>query len=242
MSTLEFAITDWAAWAPGLVTAADWQCWAHGAERPEGEALPDVGFLPAMQRRRLSPLARMVCAVGAQLVAADESLPLVFASRHGEAGRTLDLLTDLAQGESLSPTAFGLSVHNAVPGLWSILRADRAEMTALAVVGDGLEQAVLEAVAMAEERQGPVLVIVAEDVLPEPYAFFATDVPFRHALALRLQPGRGWCLGLSPATEGTEAVLTAPALDWLRAVGRGDREWTRTAAGRQWRWERRDAA
>lgn len=242
MSSLEFAITGWAAWAPGLVTATDWQHWARGGERPEGEDLPDVGFLPAMQRRRLSPLARMVCAVGAQVAAAEESLPLVFTSRHGEAGRTLDLLTDLARGEPLSPTAFGLSVHNAIPGLWSILRGDRAEMTALAVVGDGLEQAVLEAVAMAEERQGPVLVIVAEDVLPEPYASFATDVPFRHALALRLQPGRGWCLSLSPAATGMGAVPNSPALDWLRAVGRGDKTWVRTVAGRQWQWERKDAA
>jgi len=44
---------------------------------------------------------------------------MVFASRHGEADRTLAILQDLAAGAEVSPTLFSMSVHNSVPGLWS---------------------------------------------------------------------------------------------------------------------------
>jgi hypothetical protein len=36
-------------------------------------------------------------------------------------------------------------VHNAVIGLWSILRNETSEMTALAAAGDGLEHGMIEA-------------------------------------------------------------------------------------------------
>src|SRR3546814_5162872 len=78
-------------------------------------------------------------------------LPLVFISRHGETPRTFEILKDLAADQPLSPTQFSLSVHNAVIGLWSIMRGETSEMTALAATGDGLEHGVLEAVALLNE-------------------------------------------------------------------------------------------
>ncbi len=63
----------------------------------------DVSFLPALQRRRLSPLARMAFHVGWPLAEMMPAQPLVFCSRHGETPRNLQLLTNLAQREDLSP-------------------------------------------------------------------------------------------------------------------------------------------
>ena len=50
-----------------------------------------------------------------------KDLPIVFSSRHGDLPKTSTLLADLADKNALSPTAFGLSVHNAIPSLFSIL-------------------------------------------------------------------------------------------------------------------------
>ncbi|HSC83412.1 MAG TPA: beta-ketoacyl synthase chain length factor, partial [Pseudomonas sp.] len=163
-----FNIDSWRAWAPGLDSTDDWQAWQQAPVRlaDDGQQ-PDVSFLPALQRRRLSRLARMAFHVAWPLAEGRGSLPLVFVSRHGETSRNLAILDDLARDEALSPTQFSLSVHNAIIGLWSILRGDTSEMTALAAAGDGLEQALLEAGTLLGEGAPAVLLIVAEESPPE---------------------------------------------------------------------------
>ena len=135
---IQFEIDQWQAWAPGLASTDDWANWAGDpCELESSDAQPDVSFLPAMQRRRLSRLARMVFAVATPLAANRAPMPLVYASRHGETTRTFAILNDLASDEPLSPTQFSLSVHNAIIGLWSIQQQDTSEMTVLAAEGDG---------------------------------------------------------------------------------------------------------
>ena len=72
-------------------------------------------------------------------------MPTVFCSRHGEVSRSVDLLMDLAKAEPLSPTSFGLSVHNATAGLFSIARSDHTNSIALAAGQSSVEHAVIEA-------------------------------------------------------------------------------------------------
>jgi hypothetical protein len=235
-----FRIEHWRAWAPGLDSAADWHAWqqAPATPRDSGEQ-PDVGFLPALQRRRLSRLARMAFHVAWPLAEACGPMPLVFASRHGETPRTLAILSDLAHDEPLSPTQFSLSVHNAIIGLWSIQRGDTSEMTALAAEGDGLEQAMLEAATLLGEGAPGVLLIVAEETPPELYRPYIDDVPFPYAVALLLRPGREWQLKLA---EGSGPRAEWPhALELVRALS-GDLDslqhhWKR----RQWHWSRNRA-
>jgi hypothetical protein len=155
-----------------------------------------------MQRRRLSRLARMAFSVGWPLAEGLERLPLVFVSRHGETPRTFDILSDLANDEPLSPTQFSLSVHNAVIGLWSILRGETSEMTALACAGDGLEHGVVEAAALLEEGAPAVLLVITEEQPPAAYAPWIDDVPFPYALGLLLTPGDQWQLSLTTRESG----------------------------------------
>ena len=153
---ITFNIAQWRAWAPGLASVDDWHQWSRRPTLlPASDEAPDVSFLPAMQRRRLGRMARMAFAVGWPLAEGYEQLPLVFVSRHGETPRTFDILRDLAADEPLSPTQFSLSVHNAVIGLWSIMRGSTSEMTALAAAGDGLEHGVFEAATLLAEAHLP---------------------------------------------------------------------------------------
>ena len=234
---ITFNISQWRAWAPALQTAAHWRQWSQG-ECPTkgGEQTPDVSFLPAMQRRRLSRLARMAFAVGWPLAEGLESLPLVFVSRHGETPRTFEILTDLSAAQPLSPTQFSLSVHNAVIGLWSILRGETAEMTALAADGDGFEQGVLEAAGLLHDGAPAVLLIITEESPPQAYADWVKDVPFDYALGLLLTPGDDWSLSLSG--DGGTTPDEPHALSWLRHLLNDQTSCSHTRKNRTWNWQR----
>jgi len=236
---ITFDISQWRAWAPGLTTAADWQAWAHGQQAPDNSApAPDVAFLPAMQRRRLSHLARMAFAVGWPLAEGHEQLPLVFVSRHGETPRTYSILSELATRQPLSPTQFSLSVHNAVIGLWSILRGSTSEMTALAAAGDGFEHGVVEAAALLAEGAPAVLLIVTEELPPQAYSPWIDDVPFAYALGLLLTPGTQWQLTPGQAVPATATAQLPHGLSWLKACVTGRDFFTHTGKRRTWNWQR----
>ena len=76
MSVINFNIAQWRAWAPGLESVDDWQDWCRQPSMlPDSDVAPDVSFLPAMQRRRLSRLARMAFSVGWPLAEGRQDLP-----------------------------------------------------------------------------------------------------------------------------------------------------------------------
>lgn len=239
-----FHIVDWRAWAPGLASQADWQAWAQAPVpmADDGQAQPSCAFLPAMQRRRLSRLARMTLETAWPLCGENEQLPFVFGSRYGETPRTLALLSDIADGRPLSPTAFGLSVHNAIAGQWSILRGQHGESIAMASEADTFEHAVLEGTLQLAAGAPSALVVVAEELPPPTYAPWIADVPFSYALALRIAraevtEGSGWQLQLTRGTGATPCVWPH-ALDFLSALLAGDASLQHHWKHRQWNWQR----
>jgi hypothetical protein len=244
-----FAITQWRAWAPGLESAADWQRWALDPQRlPDHGEQPGCDFLPAMQRRRLSRMARMCMDVAWPLCGDDEQLPFVFGSRHGETTRTFAMLGDVVAAQPLSPTQFGLSVHNAIAGQWSILRGQRGESVAIAGETDTFEHAMLEGALLLVDAPAAI-VVVSEEKPPSAYADWIDDVPFSHAMALRLEvPGAGnagsprWQLGLAANDDRPESAAPPAwphALGFLRAMLTAQDALHTHGRSRQWHWQRR---
>ncbi len=129
-------------------------------------AAPDVGFIEPMLRRRLSTLSKMALSVAHDCAPVDQPARVVFASRHGELYRTAELLKSMVQTQPLSPNAFSLSVLNAAAGVFSIMRGDHSNITALAAGPETLGYALLEAFAQyTSEPQVPVLVVYADEPL-----------------------------------------------------------------------------
>jgi hypothetical protein len=195
---------------------------------------PDVAFVEPMQRRRLSPLARAFfhCA---NRIAPPGDVRLVFASRHGEAERTLGILHDLAAGAEASPTLFSTSVHNAVPGLWSILRGSRAGINAVAAGPETFGWGLVEALAAYRaDPSGPVLYVYADDRLPDPWA---GPVPpgALHAVALLLGEPAERRLRLA-RSAGEQAEPAEPqSIHCLQALGGGGSSpWA--GPGGTWQW------
>lgn len=161
-------------------------------ENTDNISWPKVNFVPAMQRRRLSPFAKMALftaehALNSSTITSDESIPIVFASRHGDLHKTTELLIDLAKNETLSPTAFGLSVHNAVPSLYSIFKANKQEINAISAGQDSFFMGLVDAYARLKSgRCNQVLFIYSEQVLPEIYQEFNDEVPLDNSVAIVL--------------------------------------------------------
>ena len=240
MTQIAFSIAAWSACAPRLPDEAAWRQWLaepNGWDKlPPWE--PDLGFLPALQRRRLSPLARLVFAAAWPLLAGQETMPVVFASRDGELNRSFALLQELVAQGQMSPTSFGLSVHNAMVGQWGMLRSDMSETTALAATDDGLELALLEAALLLHEGLPEVLVVVADEPLDTGYDVAIDRAPFAHALALRLRAGNEWTLAATPRAVGQSIDPPWAALHFIRHQYAASPQWQRHSPQQSWTWTR----
>ncbi|PLZ04285.1 hypothetical protein CY652_01005 [Burkholderia sp. WAC0059] len=141
------------------VPVARWSSW------PDGTTIaPDLGFIEPMVRRRLSALSKIALKVAHDCADKHQETRLVFASRHGELKRTTDILRAMDKGEPVSPTAFSLSVLNAMSGIFSIARADRSGAQALSAGSETLGYGLLEAFAQHEEDgASPVLLVYADE-------------------------------------------------------------------------------
>ena len=240
-----FDISAWRVSGSKMCNMAQWRQWAECPGFADGlpDVKPELPFLPAMQRRRLSKAARLVCDAAWDIVSAYPGSPVVYASHDGEMARSFDLWLELLKSQTVSPTSFGLSVHNATAGQWSILRQDMSEQTALAVCADGVETALAEAASLLEEGFGSVLVLVADDPLPEGYAVSATRAPFAYALAMVLTKGTRYSLTLSasddmPSETGMLSEAYWSGLEWVRFLLNGNQECRRVYRNREWLWQR----
>jgi hypothetical protein len=237
-----FSLAGQAAWAPGLATPAEWAGWAAAPWRIEPGVEPKLAAMPAMLRRRAGSLGKMALEVAYECLGERLDVPAVFCSRHGEVTRAIDLLNELVQGEPLSPTGFGLAVHNASAGLFSIARADRANHVALCAGSATVEHAVIEACGLLADG-APMVLLVAydaplppvlsqfEDCAEQPYAFAWAMVP-AGADALRLS----WRADPEPAPTPADAM--PGGLEVLRFQLGGAARMERSAEARRWTWSR----
>ena len=196
MTMLNFAIPAWQSWSSSI------------------SEQPDSSQIPSMLRRRLSPLGRAAFSVIEPLVNQYGAMPLVYASRHGECNRTLGLLQDLANNELISPTAFGLSVHNANAGLYSIHRQLTTNITALSGGAYTLLAGLLETLGIAHQVNGKVLCVFCDEPLPALYQAHVDQPQHMFALALVVAPGTGWQLQPEVGTS-TVATPVASLLDLI---------------------------
>jgi hypothetical protein len=139
-------------------------------------AAPDIGFIEPIVRRRLSTLSKVALKVAHDCVAED-AVRVVFASRHGELRRTTDILRSISAGEPVSPTAFSLSVLNAMTGVFGIARGDRSAASAISAGAQTLGYALLEAHAQyATQPESPVLLVYADEPADAAYGTIEDEV------------------------------------------------------------------
>jgi hypothetical protein len=172
------------AWASGLDSVTAWQEWAANPHSIENETRAPVKAMPPMLRRRAARLGRAALEAMYRLDP-PAGQPIVFASRHGELSRSLDLLEELTREGAVSPQEFSMAVHNAEAGLFTIARKDSASVTALASENALTLSALMEAASRLPES-GSVTLILCDEPIPELFKPFVKDEPFCVAAAMTL--------------------------------------------------------
>jgi hypothetical protein len=241
---IEFAIRAWAAYAPELETPSQWLQWAAQSTLPTGDQQPDLGEMAPLLRRRLGPLGR-TAAKAAYDCQESAGIPIVFASRYGDAARSIALLKNFSVGEAVSPTDFTLSVHNAIGGVYSIAQKDRGNFTTVSAGSATAAAAVIEAAGLLSEEATEVMVVCYEAPLPGEYSAFGDEAPALYAWAWRLgrpAPGQPYMsLESQPLASEEEQAPELPfGLDVFRFALSADDDLRRQAEGINWIWRRHD--
>jgi Beta-ketoacyl synthase, N-terminal domain len=243
--SIRFNIKDWAAYAPGLHDHAAWLAWAKAAYLPVGDDVPVLSEMPAMQRRRLERVGRFALQVAYWCQTAQAAdIPLVFASRHGDIQRTYAMLDALARKEALSPTHFGLSIHNAIVAQYSIARQFKHNYLAVAAGKSTAEAAIIEATGLLHDGAEEVLVVMYDGSLPEAYQEFRDESFTEYAWAWRLQnankAGVSFSLETLKITE-ENCGNTSPlphGLELMRFMLSNEPSLLFDDGERHWRWQR----
>jgi hypothetical protein len=229
MLTTGLRIVDWAARSPGRETKAQWSAWARGGSTIElPQAKPAVA-MPMLLRRRLGKLGQLAVSAAYE-AGAWPPVRYVFCSRHGEFGRTLDLLRGVALNEPLSPAEFSMSVHNALAGLLSIATKATGGHTAIAAGADSFAYGLVEtAASLAAAPDQPVLLVYLDEPPPPPFDELQAagdETPLACALLL-LSAGRSERRGdlidlaVEAAAGDRTAATTRQANDFLRFLASG---------------------
>lgn len=224
-----------------------WSSWPAAAS-----AAPDIGFIEPIVRRRLSTLSRVALKVAHDCVA-EAGARVVFASRHGELRRTTDILRAISAGEPVSPTAFSLSVLNAMTGVFGIARGDRSAASAISAGAETLGYALLEAHAQyATQPDSPVLLVYADEPADPAYGTIEDEVP-GGAIAILLDGARAtgqlMCTlvpdsGQSAAheAEAGHTCFATQSQALLHCLETGNpAAWQGTGAAWHWSWHDRAA-
>lgn len=210
-------------------------------------AIPDVESaspLPPLQRRRLSELGRAAIDVAAHISKdTSASSPLVFASRYGDMDRSVVLLSQLGDAEGLSPTQFGLSVHNAVGAFFSIANKHVGNYTSVAAGNETTAAAFCEALAFLATGHEEVRIVCYDAPLPEAYAQYETQThqPL-HAwgCVLTKASGAGFSLRSEPALAQAPNHDEADSLSVLRFLNGSDPSYQYRGTRCIWHWQRHD--
>jgi hypothetical protein len=188
--SLKFVIKECVAWGGGLSSRQHWQAFSKGdIQLNSTQKLPLLSEIPAMQRRRLSSFAKVTlhCALTASKEA-KSSIASVFASRHGDLVKTTKLISDVCEKESLSPTKFGLSVHNGIGGLFSLFTKNKAALTAITAGEDTFFTGLLDALSKLEgNNYKQIMFVYSESIAPEIYQPYIEQDNISIACALILE-------------------------------------------------------
>ncbi|MDB1123266.1 beta-ketoacyl synthase chain length factor [Vibrio algarum] len=188
---INFTVDQYYALCESLSSADDWKAWLNDSEFSSSNKTP-VNHIPAMMRRRMSPLSKIAVQVALELIEQHDIGYIVFSSRHGELPRTVELIKSILVGDDASPMAFSQSVHNTAAGLTTIATKQAIPVTSLAAGQDTFQQALIESFTYLSEPEltkKKVLLVDFDAPLPNEYKEFESELFATYAVGLVISAG-----------------------------------------------------
>ena len=176
MSDLTATIEGIGFWSGGLPGWHDARAFAATGRLPDAAPGRPSPQLLAPNERRRAPATVAVAlevALAACHAAGREpaSLPSVFSSTHGELAITDYMCATLAdQPQTISPTRFHNSVHNAAAGYWTIGTGAMQAATAISAFDATFAQGLLEALVQIATGSEAVLLVACDGAATGPLA------------------------------------------------------------------------
>jgi hypothetical protein len=148
----------------------------------------------------------------------------------------------LEAGEEISPTAFSLSVHNAIAGLFSMVWQNKLQSTVVAPGEEGMAAGFIEALGLLQEGAEQVLLVFYDEpLLPfYPAAPFKLSTETSRALALRIGTGgEGLALSLSALPlSGNDGEQPLQVQAFVRFLAEAQTQLILKAPRHSWCWEK----
>ena len=145
---------------------------------------PDIDFVPSLIKRRLTDVEK----IGLHLAHKLEPLPdiscIIFASQFGEWRQTIKLIQQVHADGEMSPAGFSHSVHNAMPGLLTLINKRKDNYTTIAANELTIDCALVEAFI----HRDCVLFIYAEEETPDFYKNKFKNPFYGHGCAFLVSP------------------------------------------------------
>lgn len=235
-------------------------CYINNIRQPLASNCPLLTpEIPAMLRRRMSPLSKLVVQLAITLSTNRDVDFAIFSSRHGELHRTVAMLQEILAGNPASPTAFSQSVHNTASGLFTITTKQAIPVTSLSGGVDSFHYALIEAASyLTQHPEQTVLVVDADLMLPDIYSPFESQQHAPYALGLLLTAGDQVTIthripsndtapdALSKNSASAEAsrglpTNLPPALIFYHHWQQKSRYFTLPSPRQHWQWQRAES-
>ena len=232
---ISFNIDAWSANSLGISDLSDWQQWSKNHQWPEDEAI-EAGLIPAMMRRRRSPLSKLAVQTAIHLLQEESIDYLVFSSRHGELHRSAELIRNILAGEEASPMNFSQSVHNTAAGLSTIATKQAIPVTSIAAGDNTFHSALIEAwIYLKQNPNAKVLLVDFDEPLPDDYSEYENKQFKGYALGLVLSAGHTWQVA---QCKKTDTINPLPqALSFLTHYLCKQPHWIIEGERTSWEWQ-----
>lgn len=199
-------------WTPGYASP---DAWLEDRHDPDSIA-PACAMLNARIGRYTSLVTRMAVEVlgqaGRQSQADLRTIPTVFGSANGEIRLAFEQL-DMIEAEGVpSPARFKNSVHNTASGHSSIATGHMGFTTALAAGGATFAMCLLEAWGWLEIYGRSIIVVIADESLPDHLLSVARCDPLGVAFHLSTEPPPCGSLGLMSDLRRRDHLPPAAAI------------------------------
>lgn len=242
MNSVHFTINEWTALSLGLSSSSEWQEWAETQRWPQAPEPIKFDKIPAMMRRRMSNLTKLALQSALSLADEKDIDYIIFASRHGELHRTVDLIESIIDGDDASPIAFSQSVHNTAAGLYTIITKQPIPVTSLSAGEHTLHSALIEAACyLSDNPQHQVLLVDFDEPLPEQYQAFENDAHQGYAFSAILSADDDYTLQWKAVDKPTKDVNMGypQTLNVIKHLALGDNQFTITDQRHCWQWKRK---